>query len=98
MIIDTNEENFTVPSDPKVRNAIRDAVQEAAAVLVQQDALKDAMKDIVERMAEEFEVPKRTFKRMVKAFHKQNFLEISQDDEVFQTFYETCVESKKDNE
>lgn len=90
----SDDQNFTVPSDPAIRKKIRDAVAEASAVQQMIDDKKETLKDISKAAKDNLEVPPRTFKRMVKAFHKQNYTDVVHEDEVFQTFYESVMEDK----
>jgi len=91
----SNENNdYTVPSDPAIRKRIRDAVSEASAVQQKIDDYKAALKDIVEVAKTDLEVPKKTFTKMVKTFHKQEYAAVRYDNEVFQEFYETVMEDK----
>ncbi len=85
---------LAVPSDPAIRKKIRDAVAEASAILQMIDDRKEQMKDIVNMAKDDLEVPKRTFNRMVKAFHKQSYVDMVQDDNTFQLFYENIMEDK----
>lgn len=86
------DNSFTVPSDPEVRKRIRQAVAEASAQLQMISDRKEALKEIAKMAKDELEVPKRTFNKMVKAFHKQEYAAIVHDNEVFQTFYESIME------
>ena len=87
-----NQNDFTVPQDPEVRKRIRQAVAEAAAVLAKIDLFKGSLKDIVTSAKDELEVPKKTFNKMVKAYHKNSYSTLKQDSEVFELFYETIME------
>lgn len=91
---ENSNEEMSLPSDPKVRQQIKDCVIEAAGIQSQMDSYREALKEIRERVAKELGTPKRTFNRMVKTFHKQNYAAVAQDDEVFQIFYENIIESK----
>lgn len=86
------QNDFTVPSDPEVRKRIRQAVAEASAQLQMIDDRKEALKAIVEMVKEDLEVPKKTFNKMVKAFHNQSYPAIVQENEVFQAFYDNIME------
>ena len=86
--------DFTVPSDPQTRKRIRQAVAEASAILQKIDDNKSALKDIGAMAKDDLGVPKRTFTKMVKTFHKQEYAAVVQDNEVFQLFYENIMEDK----
>jgi Transcriptional regulator DsbA len=88
----TQLDNSEVPQDPEVRKSIRLAVAEASAVLKQVEDKKSLLKDIIDRAKDELGVPKKTFNKMVKAYHKQQYAAIIHENELFQTMYETVME------
>jgi adenosyl cobinamide kinase/adenosyl cobinamide phosphate guanylyltransferase len=89
------ENNYTVPTDPEVRRRIREHVQEAAAQYTMIDGYKDQIKAISSRAEEELEVPKRIFGKMVTAFRKDKFQQMSSDNEIFEEFYEKVMGDTK---
>ena len=89
-----SDDNFTVPTDPDIRKRIRQAVAEASAQLRMIEDRKEAIKDIVTMAKDDLSVPKRTFNKMVKAFHKQEYAAIVHENETFQLFYENIMEDQ----
>lgn len=87
-----NQNDFTVPQDPEVRKRIRQAVAEAAAILEKVELFKGSLKDIVTLAKDDLEVPKKTFNKMVKAYHKNSYPALKQESEVFELFYENIME------
>lgn len=88
------DQELIIPSDPAIRKKIRDAVQEASAQLQMIDDRKAAIKDIAELVETDYQVPKKTFNRIVKAFHKQIYTDMVAEDETFQVLYENIMENK----
>ena len=86
-----DENNYTVPQDPEVRRRIRDAVKEAAGQHSIIEGYKANIKNITDNVAEELEVPKRIFGKMVTAYRKDKFKEMSADNEIFEEFYEKVM-------
>lgn len=59
--------------DPSVKQAIRAALGEASASLTRIEAERDLIKEIAKKMNEDHDITKRTFNRLLKAYHKQSF-------------------------
>lgn len=89
MIIETD--NFELPSDPELRRKIRELVKEAADIMTMIAAQREALKDAKARAVEELEVPKKILNKMIKAFYNQDFPLISQENEMFELFYENII-------
>lgn len=89
-----SDNELLIPSDPAIRKKIRDAVQEASAQLQMIADRKAAIKDIADVVEADFQVPKKTFNRIVKAFHKQIYTDMVNEDEQFQLLYENIMENK----
>jgi aminopeptidase C len=87
-----DENNFTVPADPEVRRKIREAVAEASAQMTMIEDRRAVMKDIKTMAKDDLGVPPKTFNRMVKAFHNQQYSEMVHEDVCFQVFYENIIE------
>lgn len=89
MIIETD--NFELPSDPELRRKIREAVKEAADIMTMIAAQREALRDAKSRIVEELEVPKKILNKMIKAYYNQDFPAISQENEMFELFYENII-------
>jgi len=86
-----NDNEFELPTDPKIIKKIKDAIQEGSAVLQMVDDRKAQLKDISDAMHEEFQIPKKLFNKMVKTFHKNDYNNIVQEDTTFQYLYENII-------
>ena len=82
---------FIIPSNPADLKRIKDAVTEASNCLVRIDGERDELKTIADVMAEELDVPKAVFNKMVKVYHKASFDAEVAKNEDFQAFYETIM-------
>lgn len=89
-----SDNELILPSDPAIRKKIRDAVQEASAQQQMVDDRKEAIKDIANLVETDYQIPKKVFNRMVKAFHKQMYIDMVSEDETFQALYEGVMENK----
>jgi hypothetical protein len=85
----TNE--VIIPSNPKDLERIKKAVVEASDSLLRIDSEREEIKAIAELMAEELQLPKRHFMRMVKVYHKSTYDTEVKLNEDFQALYEAVV-------
>lgn len=79
-------------SNPADRKKIKGALQEISDAMTRIAAERDLIKDIVKDISDNFEIDKRKFNRMAKVFHKQNFINEQQENDEFETLYQTVVE------
>ena len=81
--------NVTNPTDKK---KIKDALFEISNSMTRMDAEKEMIKDIINDLSENFELPKKTVRKIAKAYHKQNFNQAVADNEEFQELYESILD------
>jgi len=95
----TNE--YALPSNPKDRKAIKDAVEEIIVQLIHKASADDQIKAIVERMKEELEVPPKFLKKLATTEFKDRqkgneFEKQTIEHESFQVAYETLFRRAND--
>lgn len=81
-----------IPSSPEDRKRIRAALQEMSDSMTRMDAERDLMKQIINNVHEEFELSKKTFRRMAKVYHRQNFSKEVAEHEEFEVLYENITQ------
>ena len=81
-----------IPSSPEDRKRIRVALQEMSDSMTRIEAERDLMKEIITNVHEEFELSKKTFRRMAKVFHRQNFSKEVAEHEEFEVLYENITQ------
>lgn len=81
-----------IPSSPEDRKRIRAALQEMSDSMTRIDAERDLMKQIINNVHEEFELSKKTFRRMAKVYHRQNFSKEVAEHEEFEVLYENITQ------
>jgi len=64
---------MSLPSDPKSRKAIKDCLLEISNSLTRIEGERDYIKEAINNICEDYELNKRTFRKLAKTFHKQNF-------------------------
>ena len=79
---------MSLPSDPAARKAIKKCMDELSASMARIEGERDFIKEAINNCCEEYEMNKRTFRKLAKVYHKQNFSKEVADHEEFETMYE----------
>ena len=79
---------MSLPSDPAARKAIKKCMDELSASMTRIDGERDFIKEAIDNICEEYEMSKKTFRRLAKVYHKQNFSKEVAEHEEFETMYE----------
>jgi hypothetical protein len=75
------------------KKKIKGALQEASNSLTRIDAERDLVKNIINDTSKNFQIPKKTVKKLINVYHKQNFSEEVASHEEFETLYETVTKT-----
>ena len=81
-----------IVTNPTDKKKIKDALFEISNCMTRVDAEKELIKDIINDLADNFELPKKTVRKIAKAYHKQNFTQEVADSEEFQELYESILD------
>ena len=79
---------MSLPSDPAARKAIKKCMDELSASMSRIDGERDFIKEAIANICEEYEMSKKTFRKLAKVYHKQNFSKEVAENEEFETMYE----------
>ena len=79
---------MSLPSDPAARKAIKKCMDELSASMSRIDGERDFTKEAINNICEEYEMSKKTFRKLAKVYHKQNFSKEVAEHEEFETMYE----------
>lgn len=82
---------MAIPSSPADRKAINECIKEISNSMTRVEGERDFIKEAVADICKKFELPKKTFRKMVKVYHKQNFTQEKEENEEFETMYETIT-------
>jgi len=82
-----------IPSSPADRKRIQDALKEMSDSMTRIEAERDLIKEIINNVHEEFELNKKTFRKMAKVYHKQNFSKEVAEHEEFEVLYENITQT-----
>jgi uncharacterized protein YdaT len=74
-------------TDPVALDRIRKSMIEISNSMTREGAEKDLINEIATTVCKEFNLNRKAFKRAAKAFHKQNFREEKELNELFETLY-----------
>jgi hypothetical protein len=75
------------------KKKIKGALQEASNSLTRIDAERDLVKNIMNDTSKNFQIPKKTVKKLINVYHKQNFSEEVATHEEFESLYETVTKT-----
>jgi hypothetical protein len=75
------------------KKKIKGALQEASNSLTRIDAERDLVKNIINDTSNTFQIPKKTVKKLINVYHKQNFSEEVASHEEFEELYETVTKT-----
>lgn len=75
-------------NDPAIRKAIKDCLSEISASLTRIEGERDLIKEATKNICEQYELSKKTFRRLAKTYHKQNFSKEVAEHEEYETMYE----------
>lgn len=79
---------MSLPSDPAARKAIKKCMDELSASMARIDGERDFIKEAIANICDEYEMSKKTFRKLAKVYHKQNFSKEVAEHEEFETMYE----------
>jgi regulator of replication initiation timing len=84
---------MTIPSNPADRKAIYDCMKEISDSMTRIESERDFIKNAINTICEEQNLSKKTFRKLAKVYHKQNFQQEVQSHEEFETLYETITQT-----
>ena len=79
---------MSLPSDPAARKAIKKCMDELSASMARSEGEREFIKEAINNICEEYEMSKKTFRKLAKVYHKQNFSKEVAENEEFETMYE----------
>ena len=79
---------MSLPSDPAARKAIKKCLEELSGSMTRIEGERDFIKEAIGDICDEYEMSKKTFRKLAKVYHKQNFSKEVAENEEFETMYE----------
>jgi hypothetical protein len=77
-----------IPSNPADRKAIFDCMKEISNSMTRMEGEREFVREAIKEICDKQELSKKTFRRMAKVYHKQNFSKEVEEHEEFETMYE----------
>jgi hypothetical protein len=84
---------MTIPSSPTDRKAILECMKEISASMTRTEGEREFIREAIKEICEKHQLSKKTFRRMAKVYHKQNFSLELEEHEEFETMYETITKT-----
>jgi len=82
---------MNIPSSPADRKAILDCMKEISASMTRTEGEREFIREAIKDICDKHQLSKKTFRRMAKVYHKQNFnLELEEHEE-FESMYQTIT-------
>lgn len=88
----TEQQDFTMPSNPADRKKIKDMLHEMQGALQFIDDKRAFMKDTAEALQEQFQIPKKISMKMARTLHKNNYTDVSSETDQFTTLFEVLFQ------
>jgi uncharacterized protein YukE len=80
-----------IPSSPTDRKAILDCMKEISASMTRMEGEREYIREAIKEICDKQTLSKKTFRRMAKVYHKQNFnLELEEHEE-FENMYQAIT-------
>lgn len=80
-----------IPSSPTDRKAILDCMKEISASMTRMEGEREFIREAIKDICDKQTLSKKTFRRMAKVYHKQNFnLELEEHEE-FENMYQAIT-------
>lgn len=73
---------------PEDKKKVFDAVREISNSMTRIEAERDLIKDIVKDVSDNFQIPRKTVKKIAVTYHKQNLTQVEQEHEEFVDIYD----------
>lgn len=82
---------MSIPNDPKAQEEVFAAIKEADASLMRIRGERENVKAVIEAVNEKYDMDKKIIRKMINAYHKQNYTELEKESQDFSTAYESIV-------
>jgi hypothetical protein len=79
---------MNIPSSPADRKAIYDALKEISNSMARIEGERDLIREAINNTCDNYNLNKKTFRRMAKVYHKQNFNQEREEHEEFESMYQ----------
>ena len=79
---------MSILNNPKTKERIKSSLEEISNAMTRIESERDFIKEITINICEEFNLSKKTFRKLARTYHKRNFsIEVTEHEE-FKDMYE----------
>jgi len=82
---------MNIPSSPSDRKAIYNALKEISNSMTRMEGERDLIRETIKSTCDNYNLNKKTFRKMAKVYHKQNFNQEKEEHEEFESMYEVIT-------
>ena len=82
---------MSIPSSPVDRKAILDCMKEVSSSMTRIEGERDFIREAINEICEKQLLSKKTFRRMTRVYHKQNFSLELEEHEEFESMYQAIT-------
>ena len=90
--------SVTVPSSKEDRKKLKTILAEMTQCMHRADLEKESMKELAADAAKSYEIPKKIITKLARTMYQRTYDTIIQENEDFETLYETLVLGKQTDE
>lgn len=83
-----------VPSDPRDREKLKQAVGEITNCMLRIDAEREQIKTIIADNAEEYGIEKKLLRKVATTMYKHNYADVQAEQDDFELLFESLFEKK----
>ena len=82
---------MTIPSSPTDRKEILECMKEISASMARTEGEREFIREAINEICEKQLLSKKTFRRMARVYHKQNFSLELEEHEEFESMYQAIT-------
>jgi archaellum component FlaC len=79
---------MSLPNDPTSRKAIMQCMEEISNSMSRIEGERDFIKEAIINICEKYELNKKTFRKLAKTYHKQNFSKEVMEHKEYEDMYQ----------
>ncbi len=83
-----------VPSDPNDRQKLKQAIGEITNCMLRMDGEREQMKTIIADCSEEYDIEKKTLRKIATTMYKHNYEDVQAEQSAFERLFESLFPSK----
>lgn len=98
MSVENNPAHVTIPSSKEDRKKLKTILAEMTNCMQRADLEKESMRELAADASKTYEIPKKIINKLARTMYKRDYQTLQQEQEDFETLYETLVEGRSTTE